>query len=101
MGLQEGLLDEVGGVDLALEPDADLEPGQQAEVIAIDLQQLAEGRAVAGPGPPEQRQRIPFGGPVVLHGVGHRDLVPSVPRPTRGGTGSGPIRSIPDRATVL
>ena len=44
MGLQERLLDQVGGVDLALQPPADLQPGQQRQVVAVQLQQLPQGR---------------------------------------------------------
>ena len=47
--LQERLLDEVGGIDLALEALADLHPGQQGQVAPVHLQQSPERGGVAGP----------------------------------------------------
>ena len=46
LGFQEGLLDQVRGIDLALQPAADLQPGQQRQIPAIALQQLAQGGAM-------------------------------------------------------
>jgi hypothetical protein len=51
VGFQERLLDQVRGIDLALEPTANLQPGQQGQIAAVPLQQLAQGTRVARSGP--------------------------------------------------
>jgi hypothetical protein len=48
VSLQEGLLDHIRGADLTLEPAVDLRPGQQREVIAVELQKLSQSLAVPG-----------------------------------------------------
>jgi hypothetical protein len=40
--LQEGFLNEVGGIGLALQPPADLHAGQQFQVAAVALQELPQ-----------------------------------------------------------
>src|SRR5262249_44639803 len=50
VSLKKRLLNQVRGIDLALKPAADLIPGQQAEVIAIPLQQASQRQVVAGSG---------------------------------------------------
>lgn len=41
---------EIGRINLSLEAAADLDLGEQAQVIAIDLEQFAEGRVASGAG---------------------------------------------------
>src|SRR6516165_7375674 len=50
MGLQEGFLDEIRGVELRLECSADQRPRHEPEVIAVALEQDAQRRAVARAG---------------------------------------------------
>src|SRR5205823_9430842 len=61
--LQERLLDEILGVDLALESLPDLDAGQQREVTPVDLEESPERGGVAGPGLPQQlfgiRRHVP------------------------------------------
>ena len=40
---QERVLNQVGGIRLSLQPASDLEPGQQREIAAIPLQEIAHG----------------------------------------------------------
>ena len=47
--LEEGLLGEIGRVDLALQPPADLHAGQERQVIAITIEKLAQRLAVSRP----------------------------------------------------
>jgi hypothetical protein len=54
VGVEEGFLNEVRRIDLALQPPPDLEPGQQFQVVAIPLQQLTQGVGVPAAG---QRQQ--------------------------------------------
>ena len=51
---EEGLLHHVGGVQLAPQLPADLDPGQQVQVGAVVLQQHAEYGLVACPGARQQ-----------------------------------------------
>ncbi|MCI0462358.1 MAG: hypothetical protein L0Z62_35855 [Gemmataceae bacterium] len=43
MGLEQGLLDDVGGIELALELPVQLQPSQQMEIVAVALQRPAGG----------------------------------------------------------
>ncbi len=45
---QEGFLHQVGGIHLAPQPPADLETGQQGQVIPVPFQQLSQGSGVTG-----------------------------------------------------
>ncbi len=65
VGLQEGVLHDVGGVGLAAQPPADLQACQQQQVRPVVLQHLAPGVVVAGVGPVEQ------GGQVGRHRESH------------------------------
>ena len=47
VGLQESFLNDVGGVELALETPADFDTGQQAQIVAIALQQRPQRRFAA------------------------------------------------------
>ena len=49
-GLHEGLLDDVGRIDLALELPANLKAGEEGEVAAVRFEQSAEGDGVAAAG---------------------------------------------------
>jgi hypothetical protein len=48
MGFEERLLHEIGGIDFALQPAADLNLREKSQVVAVDFQQLAKGRVAAG-----------------------------------------------------
>ena len=48
VGLQERLLDDVGGVDLRAEPRAELEPGEQPELFAQALRRRRTDLVLAG-----------------------------------------------------
>ena len=50
MRLQERFLDQVGGIELNLQRWADEGAGQEPEVIAVQLQEPAQRRFVAGAG---------------------------------------------------
>src|SRR5262249_56249851 len=52
--LQERLLDQVGGIDLGLQPALDARPGGEAEVVTAAREEALPGRAVAGAGLGEQ-----------------------------------------------
>src|SRR5262249_12845921 len=54
------------GIDLALEPPADLQSGQQRQVAAVQLQELSEGGAAACAGEAQQLLRVGTG--TVAHG---------------------------------
>jgi WD40 repeat protein len=56
--LEEGFLDEVVGVGLALQAAADLQAGQQGQVVAVQLEQLPQGRAAAGAGQAQELLRV-------------------------------------------
>src|SRR6266496_4418561 len=58
MGLQESLLNDVGRVEFALKPPADLDAGQQAQVIAVQLEQAPQCRLAAGLGVQDHLFRI-------------------------------------------
>jgi hypothetical protein len=51
---QKGFLDQVGGIHFPLGPPADLESGQERQVAAVTLQELSQGKAIAGAGLPQQ-----------------------------------------------
>ncbi len=49
VSLEKRLLDQVGGIDAALQVQVDLSAGQQAKVVAIELQQFAQPLRLAQP----------------------------------------------------
>src|SRR5689334_12502841 len=61
VGLQERLLDQVGRVELPLEPPADLDPGEQGQVGLIPGEEPAERRLAGRPGVPDQPFRVVVG----------------------------------------
>jgi hypothetical protein len=66
--LQEGLLDQICGIDFALEPPANLHPGQQSQIAAIQLQELSQGGAA--PHPSQAEELLWIGTVVAAHGYG-------------------------------
>ena len=54
VGFEKRFLDQIGGVEPDLQRLADQGAGQQPEIIAIQLQQPAQRRLVAGAGPGQE-----------------------------------------------
>ena len=55
---QEGLLDQVGSIDFALESAANLEASQERQIIPVQLQKLTEGRPTACAGKTQEPFRV-------------------------------------------
>ena len=55
MGLEQGLLDQVGRIEPDLQGLADECPGHEPQVIAVELQKPAARGIVAGAGPAQQQ----------------------------------------------
>jgi hypothetical protein len=58
VGLQERVLDQIIGIDLALQAAANLQPGQECQVVVVQLQEPAQGRTTSRTGLPEQLLRF-------------------------------------------
>ena len=54
MGLDKGLLHQVGALDLAGQPTPQLQPGQHVEVMAEDFEELAKRSLIATLGSGDQ-----------------------------------------------
>ena len=52
--LEKRLLHDVGDVQLALDPPANLDPGQEEQVVPVPLEQLSKRRAIPLPCPVKQ-----------------------------------------------
>jgi hypothetical protein len=50
VGFHQSLLHQVGGVQPHAQPGADLCPGQQPQVIAVQVQKAPQGAGLTGPG---------------------------------------------------
>src|SRR5262249_39755272 len=72
------LLYDVGRIDLGLEAPADLDAGQHGQIGAVQLQQTAQGRAVACSGPVQELLGVQIND--LTHGVGCPSQNRSPPR---------------------
>src|SRR4051812_25200599 len=66
MRLQEGLLDQIGGIYFSLQAPADLQPGQQLQIAVVKLQELAESRTTARASAAQKLLRVQTG--LAAHG---------------------------------